>query len=282
MPLLAGETPSQLGHFPILRERRDKELTKPQSGEDSWYHHICKYPFPLPGEPSSSPAKPGDWDHIIWASCSGESPPRSMSLQSAKQPPVCILRDEWMGPLMFSMEEGPEASTGATSSPGDPSCQGPSHLFIPICGSLRQKPAPGKLPSATIPLCQEEYLGSIQNYSPVYLLLVSVARWLRPWCWSLWLKSMGLFMSSEITMCLYTWLEWRLKLTAGSQKLWVTRSHLAFLCEQSTCVCFLACHIRRMTIAFIWWLLANGPKGLFWSDENSVEAGLAWKRQEDI
>lgn len=54
--------------------------------------------------------------------------------------------------------------------------QGPSHLFIPIGGSLGQKPAPGKLPFAAIPLCQEEYFGPIQTCTPVYPLLTSIIR----------------------------------------------------------------------------------------------------------
>lgn len=41
---------------------------------------------------------------------------------------------------------------GVSSSPKDSSFWGPSHLFFCIGGSLRQKPAAGKLPFAAIPL----------------------------------------------------------------------------------------------------------------------------------
>lgn len=153
MPLLVGETPSQPGHFPILCEQRHMELTKSQSGEDSWCHHICKCPFFLPGEPGSLPAKPGDWDHIIWASCSGESPPRSMALQSAKE-------HVSNRATVREVDESTGVQRGERSW-GWHRSQGPSHLFIPIGGSLRQKPVLGKLLFAAIPLCQEEYLGSL-------------------------------------------------------------------------------------------------------------------------
>ena len=48
MLLLVGETPSQPGHFPILREQRDKGLPKSQSGGDKLVSPHMQMPLSPP------------------------------------------------------------------------------------------------------------------------------------------------------------------------------------------------------------------------------------------
>lgn len=134
-----GETPSQPGHFLVLREQGDKELSTSLSGEDSWCHHICKYPFPLPGEPGSPAAKPGEWDHIIWAWCSGESP-RSMSCSQLSSPAHASNRATVREVAKSTHVRRGETSWGWHGSyiiPKGPLISRPSHLFIPVGSSLR-------------------------------------------------------------------------------------------------------------------------------------------------
>lgn len=213
--------------------------------------------------PISPPAKPGDWDHITWVSCLGNhhwGPCHQTALHTNTS--NMIVREVLI--LLRSSMERPASPLRDSSS------RRPSHFFIPIACSLRNL---NQGNNCLLPFLYIKRI--IQTCTPVYPLLGSIVRQWRPGCWSLWLKSVGLFMSWEITMCFYAWLEQRLKLTAGSQKLWVTGSLLSLL--PAGPVCFPACRIRRMAITFIWCLLSNGPKGLFWPDENSVEAGLMWK-----
>lgn len=96
MPLLVGGTPSQPGHFLILHEQRDQELSKSLPGKDSWYQWICKFPFPLPGVPQ-------DRDSIIRALLSGETPssPRSPSSQGPSHlfVPLAIFLEQLPGNL---------------------------------------------------------------------------------------------------------------------------------------------------------------------------------------